>query len=120
MVVDDDEIMLQMLDVMVRNFGYFSYVCNDPLKALKLFSDAPEKFDAAIVDELMPGMLGTQLTRQLLQIKDDIPVILLTGHGDILTLEEVRQSGVRVSFTKPLEKAILQKALVNLVGPAQS
>ncbi|HEY3275055.1 MAG TPA: response regulator [Syntrophorhabdaceae bacterium] len=115
MVVDDEEDIARMLGEMLRRLGYASVVCDRPENALKLFLNTPERFDAVIVDEMMPVLKGTQLTRQLLRIKDDIPVILLTGHGDMISVDEARESGVRITLTKPVEKAILGEALAGLL-----
>ncbi len=61
---------------MLRRMGYSAIVCMKPREAFKLFAKTPERFDAVIVDELMPELRGTQLTMQLLKVKDDIPVVL--------------------------------------------
>ena len=115
MVVDDDELVSNMVGQMVRRMGYFSVVCDKPTDALALFSRAPERFDAVIVDEIMPDLRGIQLARQLLRIKDDIPIILMTGHGNMISLEEIRKSGVRTTLIKPVLKEWLQKALAGLL-----
>ena len=115
MIVDDEEDVAEMLGQMLRRMGYESVACNKPEDALKLFLNTPERFDAVIVDEMMPVLTGTQLTRQLLKIKDDIAVILLTGHGDLISVDEARESGVRLTLTKPIRKATLGKVLADLL-----
>ena len=115
LIVDDDEIVSDMVGQMVRRMGYLSVVRNKPTDALALFSKAPERFDAVIVDEIMPDLRGTQLTGLLLRIKDDIPIILMTGHGNMVSLEEIRESGVRATLIKPVLKEWLQKALAGLL-----
>ncbi len=96
---------------MLGRMGYSAAVCTDPQDALELFTQTPERFDAVIVDEVMPELRGTQLTVQLLKVKDDIPVILMTGHGHKITLDEVRQSGVRATLIKPVLRERLEVAL---------
>ena len=91
-----------MIGQMVRRMGYFSIVCSKPLDALALFSRVSERFDAVIVDEMMPDIRGTQLAMQLLRVRDDISIILMTGHGDMITLGQVRESGVRATLIKPV------------------
>ncbi len=104
-----------MIGEMLRHMGYFVVVCTKPLDALALFSSAPERFDAVIIDEMMPDLRGTQLTMQLLRVKDDIPIILMTGHGDKISLERVRGSGVRATLIKPVLKERLEMALSGLL-----
>lgn len=104
-----------MVGQMLRRMGYLAVVCVRPEDGLKLFSKAPERFDAVVVDEIMPGLKGTQLTKQLLRIKDDIPIVLMTGHGNMISLEEVRGSGVRATLIKPIVKEYLKQALQGLL-----
>jgi DNA-binding NtrC family response regulator len=115
LVVDNDELVSDMVGQMVRRMGYLAVVCRRPMDALTLFSRVPERFDAVIVDEMMPDLRGTQLATHLLRIKDDIPIILMTGHGNMISLKEIRESGVRATLIKPVEKEWLQKALAELL-----
>jgi len=115
LIVDDNEIVSDMVRQMLRRMGYFSVVCNKPTDAFSLFSRAPERFDAVIVDEIMPDLRGTELAAELLRIKNDIPIILMTGHGSMISLEMIRKSGVKATLIKPVERARLQKTLTELL-----
>jgi DNA-binding NtrC family response regulator len=115
LIVDDNEIVSDMVRQMLRRMGFFSVVCNKPMDALTLFSRAPERFDAVIVDEIMPDLRGTELAAELLRIKNDIPIILMTGHGSMISLEMIRKSGVKATLIKPVQRARLQKALTELL-----
>ena len=114
-VIDDDEAVASMIGEMLRRMGYFSVVCTKPLNALTLFSRAPGRFDAVIVDEMMPDLRGTQLAIQFLQVKDAIPIILLTGRGDMISMEQVRESGVRTILIKPVLKERLRVVVAGLL-----
>lgn len=113
--VIDDEAVASMIGEMLRRMGYFSVVCTKPLNALTLFSRAPGRFDAVIVDEMMPDLRGTQLAIQFLQVKDAIPIILLTGRGDMISMEQVRESGVRTILIKPVLKERLRVVVAGLL-----
>ncbi|MEN6617347.1 MAG: response regulator [Syntrophorhabdus sp.] len=115
MVVDDDEIVAGMVGQMVRRMGYLSVVCRKPTTALILFSRASERFSAVIVDEIMPELRGTELIPKLLQIKKEIPIILMTGHGDMISLETIRKSGARATLLKPVLMGRLQETLFRLL-----
>jgi DNA-binding NtrC family response regulator len=115
LIIDDNEIVSDMLKQMLSRMGYFSVVCNKPTDALTLFSRVPGRFDAIIMDEIMPGLRGTQLAPKLLRIKENIPIILMTGHGSMITLEMIRKSGVHATLVKPVVREWLQKALAELL-----
>lgn len=115
LIVDDDEVLATMLRQMLHRMGYFSVVSSRPMDAPLLFSRAPERFDAVIVDEMMPDLRGTRLAMQLVRIKDDIPIVLMTGHGNTISLDEIRESGVRATLIKPVIKEWLQSTLAGLL-----
>ena len=115
LIIDDDKIVSIMVGQMIRRMGYSSVVCNKPTDALTLFSRVPERFDAVIMDEIMPDLRGTQLATQFLRIKDDIPIILMTGRGDMISMEQIRESGVRATLIKPVIKEWLQDVLIRLL-----
>jgi FixJ family two-component response regulator len=50
---------------------------------------------------LMPLMTGLQLATELHQIKPELPIILMTGHGDTLTPQQVEAAGVCQLLRKP-------------------
>jgi DNA-binding NtrC family response regulator len=118
-VIDDDEAQAVMIRQMLCRMGYFAVSCTKPVNALSLFSKVPERFDAVIVDEIMPALKGTQLAVQLLKIKDDIPIILITGHGNMISLEQVRESGVRATLIKPVLREDLKIVLERLLKPTE-
>jgi len=115
LVVDDNKAITDMLKEMLGHLGYLSVVCNDPRDAFNLFARNPERFDAVIVDEIMPVLRGTELAVQLLQVKNQTPVILLTGHGGLVSLDQIRGSGVRATLIKPVLKGDLLLVLDRLL-----
>jgi len=115
LVIDDDKLISVMVGQMLRRMGYSSVVCTRPTAALTLFSRVPQRFDAVIVDEIMPDLRGTQLAIQFLRIKNDIPIILMTGRGDMISMEQIRESGVRATLIKPVIKEWLQDILTRLL-----
>jgi len=114
LVIDDDELISKMVGEMLHRIGYLSVACTKPADALRLFSAASERFDAVIMDEIMPGLRGTDLAPRILAIKE-IPIILITGHGDMTSLERIRTSGVRATLIKPLQRDWLEHTLDNLL-----
>jgi len=115
LIIDDDELLSIMVGQMIRRMGYSSVACTKPTDALRLFTRVPERFDAVIMDEIMPDLRGTQLAAQFIRIKPDIPIILMTGRGDTLTMEQLQRSGVRSTLIKPVIKEWLQDALTSLL-----
>jgi FixJ family two-component response regulator len=59
----------------------------------------------------MPGITGLNLARELLKIRPDIPVILCTGHSESVTLDKLKEAGIREFLMKPLAKKDLAEVI---------
>jgi CheY-like chemotaxis protein len=99
--VDDELALAEIADGILRWLGYNVTVRTSPAEALAEFRAAANKFDLVITDLTMPGMTGLELTRQLLEIRPEMPILLATGFSGTLTAESVRQRGIRDLLMKP-------------------
>ena len=112
LVVDDDIYIQQLVAIHLGKEGYSVFKAGDAEQALRLLED--QLVDLAIVDVMMPGMDGFQLTRVLTQDLD-IPVILLTAKGQLEDKEKGFLSGTEDYMVKPFEpKELLFRVAVVL------
>ncbi len=108
----DDELPLASLgQKMLEELGYTAEKTTSVGEALGLMRANPAAFDLIITDLTMPGMLGTDFTRELLHLRPDLPVILITGHSASLTDESVHELGIRELLVKPLTLQTLGAAV---------
>jgi PAS domain S-box-containing protein len=103
--VDDEEILAQMARTMLERLHYQVTVRGSSLEALATFENTPDAFDLVITDQTMPGMTGIDMSRRMLQIRPDIPIILCTGYSNLVNEEVARKQGIREFALKPLTKA---------------
>jgi PAS domain S-box-containing protein len=99
--VDDEEPLVFLVTQLLERWGYEVTGCTDPRKALELFQANPGGFDAVLSDLAMPGMSGTELARELLQIRPDIPILISTGYIRPGDNEQVRSLGLPDLILKP-------------------
>jgi PAS domain S-box-containing protein len=101
LLVDDEAPVLRSERAMLEGLGYKITAVAGSEEALKLFREQPDKFDLVITDETMPALTGLELSRQLLRIRGDIPIILCTGFSKTVDEDKARAEGIRELVMKP-------------------
>ena len=109
--VDDDNSLAEMGKLMLEKLGYKVTVRTSSIEALEVFRKTPNKFDLVITDQTMPNKTGTQLTRELLRLRPDIPVILCTGFSETVNKENFKALGIRGFVMKPIVKNDIAKII---------
>lgn len=111
LIVDDEPELVELETMMVERLGYSATGVSDTTAALDLFRQNPHKYDLVLTDQTMPELTGTDLARELISIRSDIPVVLITGYRDMLDAEATRDSGIRAVVAKPMTRAELDLAI---------
>jgi PAS domain S-box-containing protein len=99
--LDDEESLVILAKRMLERMGYRVTGFKNPDEALAAFAAAPQDFDLVLTDLSMPGMSGMEVSRQILQIRPDIPVLLATGYVRTEDVEQARAIGIREVIWKP-------------------
>ena len=111
LLVDDKQQVLKVGCRMLEPLGYMVTACSDPLEALEFFQKDPDSFDVMLTDLSMPKMNGLSLGREILAIKPDFPIVLLSGNLSVRDKEQAEKIGFNVMLTKPFTKAALAKGV---------
>jgi len=114
LVIDDDAGVRKILRRILTAEGFDVEEANDAFQALDALDSSPP--DAALLDIKMPGMDGLGLMDNLHQRGLEIPIIILTGHGDEFTSSECLQAGAAGYLTKPPDRADLLLAVRGAVA----
>ncbi|MCG7648182.1 sigma 54-interacting transcriptional regulator [Alteromonas macleodii] len=113
LLVDDDKSLLRLLTIRLEGEGYEVTAVEDGQSALRKLQN--ENYDVVLSDLRMPGLDGLSLFEEIMGIRKDIPVILMTAHGTIADAVAATQRGVFGFLPKPVDhdelRALLQKAL---------
>ncbi|MCG6881824.1 MAG: PAS domain S-box protein [Deltaproteobacteria bacterium] len=111
LLVDDDASIVRMVSQMLERLGYCVEGMTDSVAALEGFRSNPDGFDLVITDTSMPKMSGDQLAAELIKVRENIPILLCTGHSDTIDEEKAKQMGIRGFAMKPLDKRKLARAV---------
>lgn len=111
LVLDDEPHLAEVTGTMLANLGYTVQTESDSRKALDLFRSDSKAFDLILCDVAMPEISGDALAQEVLALRPDIPIILMTGYSDRVDEELIRKIGVKKLLSKPLLHNVLAVAV---------
>ena len=112
-LVDDDEAILDSVQHYLRRRG-FTVSCFRAAKPLLDVLDAGTEFDCVVTDVRMPGISGLALQQTLAKRTCLLPVIMITGHGDI----DMAVSAIKAGAFEFIEKPIDDRRLAASINEA--
>ena len=114
LLVEDEKAIMLLVEEMLAALGYEPAGFTRPADALAELRADPARFDAAVIDHLMPGMTGTELARHLRETRRDIPIVLVSGYTGPLLTQEALSAGIDHILTKPLDLRQLADAMARV------
>ncbi len=98
-IVDDDDSMRRAITLLLRTVGYNPVAFTRPGEFLSKFD--PNLHGCLVLDIRMPEMSGLEIQQQLNRTGAMLPVIFITGHGDIPMAVQAMKDGAFDFLTKP-------------------
>lgn len=108
-IVDDDQSVRDSLGLLLGLRGYRTAIFADAESFLNAYR--PDWRGCVLIDIRMPGMDGLELQRRLLGLGSGLPVIVMTGHGDVESAREAFKAQAVDFLEKPLDQARLMAAI---------
>jgi len=108
-VIDDDPSMRAALEDLISSVGLRVRLFASPEEFLQ--SSPPDVLGCLVLDVRLPGMSGLTFQRQLAAAGIDLPVIFITGHGDISMSVRAMKAGAVEFLTKPFHEQELLDAI---------
>ena len=108
-VIDDDVSWRRSVDRLLAAAGY-RVALHESAEAFLATAelDAP---GCILLDMRMPGLTGLQLQQHLLERRQPIPIVFISGHGDIPSTVLAMKSGAETFLTKPVDADVLLKTI---------
>src|ERR1051325_878778 len=101
LVVDDEEIMREILETLLKREGYDVRLASSGEEGLELARALP--FDAALVDIMMPGMGGVATLDELKRLDEDLAVIMITAYASVESAISAMKAGAFDYISKPFK-----------------
>lgn len=117
-IVDDDPSMRKFLRRLVSLSGLQSETFTSAEEFLR--GVYPDTHGCLLLDVMMPGLSGLDLQRELSRVGLHMPIIFITGHGDIPMSVQAMKAGAVSFLTKPLQNQELLDAIREAAGLARA
>jgi len=114
MVVDDELAMSSLLQNLLEHYGAAVVPFNDPVEALDSFRASPDEYDLVITDETMPKLSGLDFSRQLLEARKDLPIILCTGFSEAVNDKVIKEIGIAKLLHKPVPNRVFVEEVARI------
>jgi FixJ family two-component response regulator len=108
-VIDDDALVCASVQGLLKSVGLRSEAFETAEKFLR--SKRPDGPSCLVLDVSLPGVNGLDFQRQLVDAGVQIPIIFITGHGDIPMSVKAMKSGAVEFLTKPFQDRDLLDAI---------
>ncbi len=114
LVAEDDPAQQSLIQEMLEEHGHSVTLASDGDDALKLFQEG--SFDIIMTDRAMPRMGGDELAQAIKDTDDNIPIVMLTGFGEVMHCDGETPEGVNVVLPKPANQQRMTDALREAIG----
>jgi len=119
LIADDEERIVNLISDFLKNAGFSVISAFDGHQALEAFKKQKDVINLAVIDIMMPGIDGWELTREIRK-ESDLPIIMLSARSEDFDLLTGFESGIDEYVTKPFSPAVLVKRIEALLKRAQN
>ncbi len=116
--VDDEPMLVALGREALEPLGYKLTTTTSAREAISLFQADPSSYDLIVTDQTMPEMTGDLLARTALAVRANVPVIICTGHSDVLNAKDALSIGAKAFLMKPLEVDVLVEEIRQVLDSA--
>jgi FixJ family two-component response regulator len=117
-VVDDDEAVRDSLRWLLEANGYRVQCFSSAEQFLEAYQ--PSQLGCLILDVRMSGMSGLELQERLIADDSSLPIIFVTGHGDVPMAVSTMKKGAMDFIEKPVDEAELRKLVERMLERSRS
>jgi len=117
-VVDDDISVRESLELLIRSEGWEP----ETFGSAQEFLARPRALvpSCIVLDVSLPGLNGLELQKRVAVERTDMPIIFITGYGDVPMTVQAMKAGAVEFLTKPFSDDVLLSAIRNAIGRSQT
>ncbi len=115
LVADDEDGLRRIFAKRLRHQGYDVVEAADGQEAIDLFFDGPTDFDCVLLDLSMPRLSGDEVYRDLRAIREDIPIVVMSGYAEEEVLRKFEGATLAGVLQKPFPSVDMLEAIRSAV-----
>ena len=117
-VVDDDVSVRESLELLIRNAGWQA----ETFESAREFLSYPRVLvpSCLVLDVTLPGLNGLDLQKRVAVDRKDMPIIFITGYGDVPMTVQAMKAGAVEFLTKPFGDDVLLSAIRHAIERSQT
>ncbi len=117
MFVDDEASVVKIGKILLERLGYTVETAGGGCEALELFKASPSKYSLVITDLTMPQMTGIDLAKEMIRVREDIPIILCTGYEKNHSITQATEAGIMAVVSKPILSDEIAETIGRVLNP---
>jgi two-component system cell cycle sensor histidine kinase/response regulator CckA len=117
LVADDEEGVRSLMASILEEAGYTVELATDGGEVVKRLQELGDRIRLVILDLTMPTLGGVEAAAELRRIRPDIPIIAMSGYGDIELMQHFGETGVDDFLPKPFSPDQLAAKVRNALAP---
>ncbi len=116
LVIDDDKRSRNLLDILLKADAHYVEMAENGRKGIDMLRQG--EFDLLITDRAMPGMSGDEVAKEAHRLQPGMPIIMLTGFGDLMKKDVKCPVGVSRIMGKPVTPKDLKAVIASVMRKA--
>jgi PAS domain S-box-containing protein len=117
LVADDEEAVRELVQNVLESAGYSVELAKDGLETVERLRTLGETVRLILLDLTMPRLGGAEAARELRRLQPDIPIVAMSGYGDIEVMERFGEVGVDDFLAKPFTPDQLADKIRDVLTP---
>lgn len=113
LIADDDESCRESLKALLEGEGLRTFLADSGSQALDVVNEVP--LHIAILDQYMPGLTGIETLKRIVEIKNGMPSIIMSGEFSKETKLQAMDAGAFAFISKPIQSAIMRHAVQQMI-----
>ena len=120
LLIDDEKQLLDIVQTMLEEMGFSVITASGGKEGLKSFRKYVNQLSMVILDFSMPDMTGKEVFNEIKKHAPQIPILIATGYGEEIELQELKSSGVNHIITKPFTFEQLKKKITSVLNESDT